>query len=113
MLTSATSNRGELTLRMLRSYYTRPVIIGGSNDRAKVTTRLILPRVSRPVRETATFISAVLQNRSGIVFVSARFAIGKTRIQLRVFLVYSSRLPIHYLDHFRNINFIYTSIIYF
>ena len=84
-LTPATSNRINTTNVMLL-LYTRLVIIGGSNDRAKVMTRLILSRVSRPVRETAMFISVVLQNHSRIVFVFMRFAIDKTQKQLRFFL---------------------------
>lgn len=103
-LTPVISNRINTTNVMLL-LNTRLLIIGGSNDRAKVTTRLILPRVSRPVRETAMFISAVLQNHSRIVFVSTRFAIEKTQEQLRFFLAaYSLRLPILYLNNFQNIN---------
>jgi len=104
-LTPVTSNRINATNVMLL-LYTRLVIIGGSNDRAKVMTRPILSRVSRPVRETAMFISAVLQNHSRIVFVFTWFAIDKTQEQLRFFLAaYSSRLPILYLNNFQNINF--------
>jgi len=47
---------------MLRPYYSDDRRV--KRVRAKVTARLIPSRVSRPARETATFISAVLLNRS-------------------------------------------------
>jgi len=58
---------------MLRPYYSDDRRV--KRVRAKVTARLIPSRVSRPARQTATFISAVLLNRNcRKVFAPARFA---------------------------------------